>query len=99
MMPGRSGYDFCRALKENPATRLIPEHWEQHPWDWLRWSGFCYPFNLTGLPAASCPAGFDSRGLPIGMQIVGRRFADLEVLQAARAFEQARPWAQHRPVP
>ena len=80
-----------------PATRLIPEHWEQHPWDWLRWAGFSYPFNLTGQPAATCPSGFTPHGLPVGIQIVGRRFQDLTVLQAARAFEQVRPWASHRP--
>ena len=80
-----------------PATRIIPEHWEQHPWDWLRWAGFSYPFNLTGQPAASCPCGFSPDGLPIGLQIVGRRFQDLKVLQASRAFEQIRPWTQHRP--
>jgi aspartyl-tRNA(Asn)/glutamyl-tRNA(Gln) amidotransferase subunit A len=79
------------------AERLIPEHWDQHPWDWLRWSGFCYPFNLTGLPAASCPAGFDARGMPIGLQIVGGRFDDLLVLRASRAFETARPWAHRHP--
>jgi Asp-tRNA(Asn)/Glu-tRNA(Gln) amidotransferase A subunit family amidase len=35
--------------------------------------------------------------LPIGLQIVGRRFADTTVLGAAAAFEAARPWAHHRP--
>lgn len=80
-----------------PATRLIPAHWEQHPWDWLRWAGFSYPFNLTGQPAATCPCGFSPEGLPIGLQIVGRRFQDLKVLQASRAFEQVKPWAQQRP--
>ncbi len=78
-------------------TRLIPAHWEQHPWDWLRWAGFSYPFNLTWLPAATCPCGFTPEGLPVGLQIVAGRFRDLRVLQAARAFEQARPWAQYRP--
>jgi aspartyl-tRNA(Asn)/glutamyl-tRNA(Gln) amidotransferase subunit A len=78
-------------------TRLIPAHWEQHPWDWLRWAGFSYPFNLTSLPAATCPCGFTPEGLPVGLQIVAGRLRDLRVLQAARAFEQARPWAQHRP--
>ncbi len=81
-----------------PSTRLIPEHWEQHPWDWLRWAGFSYPFNLTGQPAATCPCGFTPQGLPVGLQIVGRRFQDLTVLQASRAFEQARPWASRRPA-
>ena len=80
------------------ATRLIPEHWEQHPWDWLRWAGFSYPFNLTWLPAATCPCGFTAAGLPVGIQIVAGRFQDLRVLQAARAFESVRPWAQVRPV-
>jgi aspartyl-tRNA(Asn)/glutamyl-tRNA(Gln) amidotransferase subunit A len=80
-----------------PAERLMPEHWEQHDWDWLRWAGFSFPFNLTWLPAATCPCGFTPAGLPVGIQIVAGRHRDLRVLQASRAFEQARPWAQHRP--
>ncbi|HXX10372.1 MAG TPA: amidase [Burkholderiales bacterium] len=80
-----------------PADRLIPSHWEQHPWDWLRWAGFSYPFNLTGFPAATCPCGLTADGLPVGLQIVAGRFRDLRVLQASRAFERARPWAQLRP--
>ncbi len=80
-----------------PATRIIPAHWEQHPWDWLRWAGFSYPFNLTGQPAATVPCGFSPEGLPIGLQIIGRRFQDLKVLQASYAFERLRPWAQRRP--
>ena len=80
-----------------PVGRIIPEHWPQHPWDWLRWAGFSYPFNLTWVPAATCPCGFTPDGRPIGLQIVGPRLEDLRVLQASRAFEQARPWAQHRP--
>jgi aspartyl-tRNA(Asn)/glutamyl-tRNA(Gln) amidotransferase subunit A len=61
------------------------------------WIPFTYPFNLTGQPAASVPAGFTRDGLPIGLQIVGRRFDDAGVLRAAAAFERVRPWAQHRP--
>jgi len=80
-----------------PAERLIPAHWEQHPWDWLQWAGFSYPFNLTGFPAATCPCGFTPDGLPVGLQIVAGRFRDLRVLQASRAFERARPWSQRRP--
>jgi len=64
---------------------------------WARWISFTYPFNMTWNPAASVPAGFSKEGLPVGLQIVGRRHADLTVLQAAAAFEQARPWAQRRP--
>ena len=80
-----------------PVNTLIPRHWEQHPWDWIRWAGFSYPFNLLGLPAATCPCGFTPGGLPVGLQIVGGRFQDLGVLQASCAFEQARPWSQTRP--
>ncbi len=80
-----------------PAERLQPAHWPQHPWDWISWSEFCYPFNMSGLPAASIPCGFTPAGLPVGLQIVGRRGADAEVLRAAASFERARPWAQHRP--
>ena len=61
------------------------------------WIPFTYPFNLTGQPAASVPAGFTADGLPVGLQIVGRRFADVTVLRAAAAFERLRPWAAHRP--
>jgi aspartyl-tRNA(Asn)/glutamyl-tRNA(Gln) amidotransferase subunit A len=81
-----------------PAERLIPEHWEQHPWDWLRWAGFSYPFNLTGQPAATCPCGFTPAGLPVGLQIVAGRLRDRLVLRASRAFETARPWRAKRPA-
>jgi amidase/aspartyl-tRNA(Asn)/glutamyl-tRNA(Gln) amidotransferase subunit A len=51
-----------------------------------------YPFNMTGHPAVSIPAGFVD-GLPVGMQIVGQRFDDGRVLAAAGAVERVRPWA------
>ena len=61
------------------------------------WMPAMFPFNLTGQPAASVPAGWSAGGLPAGLQIVGRHLADATVLKAAAAFEQARPWAQRRP--
>jgi aspartyl-tRNA(Asn)/glutamyl-tRNA(Gln) amidotransferase subunit A len=61
------------------------------------WVPFTFPFNMTGQPAASVPCGFTRAGLPIGLQIVGRRHDDAGVLRAAAAFERARPWAHHRP--
>ena len=82
-----------------PADRLQPAHWPQHPWDWLSWSEFCYPFNMAGLPAASVPCGFTSDGLPVGLQIVGRRAADHLVLRAAATFERAQPWSNRTPTP
>lgn len=64
----------------------------------LKWTRFTYPFNLTGQPAASVPCGWTSGNLPVGLQIVGRRFDDIRVLQAARAWEQLQPWADRRPT-
>lgn len=61
------------------------------------WIPFTFPFNMTGQPAASVPCGFTKDGLPIGLQIVGRRFDDATVLRASAAFERVRPWAHHRP--
>jgi aspartyl-tRNA(Asn)/glutamyl-tRNA(Gln) amidotransferase subunit A len=60
--------------------------------DWLNWTPFSYPFNLTGQPAASVPGGLTASGLPVGLQIVGPMEADARVLAASRAFEAARPW-------
>jgi aspartyl-tRNA(Asn)/glutamyl-tRNA(Gln) amidotransferase subunit A len=80
-----------------PVGRLNPEGWPQHAWDWFPWASFSYPFNFTGQPAATVPAGFAANNLPVGLQIVGRRFDEVTVLQAAAAFEQARPWAAKRP--
>ncbi|MDH4247889.1 MAG: amidase family protein, partial [Deltaproteobacteria bacterium] len=77
---------------------LNPPGWPQHPWDWFPWAPFSFPFNLTGQPAATVPAGFSASGLPVGLQIVGRRFADLTVLQASAAYEKVRPWAGTWPV-
>ena len=77
--------------------RLNPAHFRQHEWDWFDWASFSYPFNFTGQPAATVPAGFTAAGLPIGLQIVGRRCADLGVLQASAAFEAVRPWTALRP--
>ena len=55
--------------------------------------GWCptYLCNFSGHPAASIPAGF-ADGLPVGMQIIGRRYADADVLAASAAFERLRPW-------
>ena len=55
--------------------------------------GWCltYPINFTGHPAASIPAGL-AEGLPVGMQIIGRRYADTDLLAASAAFERLRPW-------
>ncbi|WP_103380401.1 amidase [Pseudonocardia dioxanivorans] len=64
---------------------------------WTTWTPFTYPFNMTQQPAASVPCGFTAAGLPIGLQIVGPRHADAQVLTAAYAFEQATDHHLRRP--
>jgi Asp-tRNA(Asn)/Glu-tRNA(Gln) amidotransferase A subunit family amidase len=60
-------------------------------------ASFTFPFNQTGHPAASVPCGFTSEGLPVGLQIVGRWYAEPLILRAAACFEAAYPWAYHYP--
>lgn len=60
--------------------------------------GFVYPFNLTGQPAASIPCGWTEAGLPVGIQLVGRRFQDRAVLQVAARCEAILPWADRMPA-
>jgi amidase len=62
--------------------------------DWMR---SCWYVTMMGAPAISVPAGFTSRGLPVGVQIVGRPRDDIGVLQLAYAFEQATRYADRRP--
>jgi aspartyl-tRNA(Asn)/glutamyl-tRNA(Gln) amidotransferase subunit A len=64
---------------------------------WARWTPFTYPFNLSGNPAASIPCGWSEDGLPIGMQVIGPRFADADVLQFCAAFEALLPWDDRLP--
>lgn len=55
------------------------------------------PFNYLGLPAASAPCGFDPNGLPIGLQIAGRPFAEARVLSALDAYQRDTAWHRRRP--
>ena len=59
---------------------------------WTKGAPFTLPFNLTGAPAASMPAGLTSTGLPVGLQIVGPARADHLVLRAMRAYESEAGW-------
>ncbi|MBW2062562.1 MAG: amidase [Deltaproteobacteria bacterium] len=84
ILPFKAGVPAEDALKDQPV-------------DPRNWTPFTSPFNLSQNPAATVPAGFSKEGLPVGLQIVGRRFADLTVLQASAAFEALRPWQAERP--
>jgi aspartyl-tRNA(Asn)/glutamyl-tRNA(Gln) amidotransferase subunit A len=75
-----------------PHGRQRPDHWPPHTWDWLVWAEFSYPFDLAHNPAVSVPCGLVA-GLPVGLQIVGSRFADPLVMRAAKTFLEARPFS------
>ena len=65
----------------------------------LFWLNFCVPFNMTGQPAASLPVGFTPDRLPVGLQLVGRRFDEFTLLRLASAYEAAFPWeGEHPPL-
>jgi len=65
---------------------------------YVDWMATCYAISVTGMPAISVPCGFSGEGLPVGLQIVGRRHRDADVLALARAFEQATQLARRRPL-
>jgi aspartyl-tRNA(Asn)/glutamyl-tRNA(Gln) amidotransferase subunit A len=64
----------------------------------VSWIAYTYPVNLCGLPAASVPCGFSQEGLPVGLHIVGSALGETDILRAAAAFEEARPWADKKPL-
>ena len=63
----------------------------------VSWVYYTYPFNLTGQPAASIPAGFTKAGLPVGLQLVSKINSEVDIFRAASAFEAAQPWADRYP--
>ncbi|MFN0316820.1 MAG: amidase [Burkholderiales bacterium] len=78
---------------------FAPIEIDGEPTDTLRraWYPYTLPFNMTGHPALSIPCGWDSEGLPLGLQLVGRIGEDARLLHAAALYERLRPWAQNRP--
>ena len=64
----------------------------------IHWIAPCPPFNAAGLPAIALPTGFDSNGLPMSVQLVGRPAAEATLISLAAQIEAAQPWSHHRPV-
>jgi amidase len=86
------------AVQPFPVEQPYPTEINGKPLDnYTQWFFLTYAISLTGLPAISVPCGFTSSGLPVGLQIVGRRRQEAAVLRAAAAFERAAPWADKIP--
>ena len=64
----------------------------------IHWIAPCPPFNAAGLPAIALPTGFDSNGLPMSVQLVGRPAAEATLISLAAQIEAAQPWSHHRPA-
>jgi aspartyl-tRNA(Asn)/glutamyl-tRNA(Gln) amidotransferase subunit A len=73
----------------------MPENWTR----FMALSENTRPFNYLGLPTISVPCGFDDRGLPVGLQLAARPFAETRVLRAADAFQRASDWHRRTPFP
>ena len=86
------------AVPPFPVEQPYPTEINGKPLDhYTQWFYLTYGITVTGLPAISVPCGFTRGGLPVGLQIVGRRRQEAAVLRAAAAFEAAAPWAGHVP--
>jgi amidase len=86
------------AGKPFPVEQPYPTELQGKPVEnYMQWFFLTYALSVTGLPVISVPGGFTRDGLPVGIQIVGRRRQEASVLRAAAAFEAAAPWADRIP--
>jgi amidase len=86
------------AVPPFPVEQPYPTEINGKPLDnYTQWFFLTYGITVTGLPVISVPCGFTKSGLPVGLQIVGRRRQEAMVLRAATAFEAAAPWADRIP--
>ena len=107
-------YSAVRALLETYEFLLVPAA-QVFPFDagttwprevagvamdtYHRWMEVVTPWSMTGSPVAAVPVGFDPAGRPMGLQVVGRRGADLDVLRLAHAYDDATRWVRRAPPP
>ena len=96
------GYDLLAC----PVTQLSPFPVEvEYPTEvagvalsnYIDWMASCWRITVTGCPTMSLPAGFDVDGMPVGVQLVTRQGADVALLRAAKALEEATEFAARRP--
>ena len=102
-MRGRVRDSFLRTLADvdvllAPATPITAPPIQGFTTEFrVNLTRFTTPINLIGLPSLSVPCGFDSSGLPVGMQLIGRPFEEALVVRAGRAYERATDWHTRRP--
>ncbi len=82
------GFPVSPVLDHSPGLSIVAEDF----------SVYTAIFNFTGFPAIQVPCGFDSDGLPVGLQIAGRPFDEATICQVAHAYEQATPWHDKHPT-
>jgi amidase len=96
------GYDVL----VSPTSGIVAPSVDWAPWDqtpeahmatFAGFPSFAQPFNLTGQPALNLPLGWSSTGLPIGVQLAGRRLSEEVLLRLAAQLESAMPWSQRHP--
>ena len=89
-----AAHDFVLA-----PVMAMPPYAAELPWPpgGTAHNPFCFPFKMSEQPAASINGGFNPDGLPIGLQIIGRRFDDHGVLRVARAFERTHGFDIRKP--
>ncbi|HWM38768.1 MAG TPA: amidase, partial [Streptomyces sp.] len=94
-----AGYDYVLA----PAAQVFPfekeTHWPERVGGremdtYHRWMETVVPWSMGGLPVIGMPAGFSDRGLPMGVQLIGRYGADFGLLQLAYAYEGLTGWVE-----
>jgi aspartyl-tRNA(Asn)/glutamyl-tRNA(Gln) amidotransferase subunit A len=85
--------------RDTVAPRMAPDGriLDRYPYETAGRPSLTIPFNAGGQPAISIPCGFDEAGLPVGLQLVARRFADATVLRAAHLYQQATDWHLRHP--
>ena len=89
LMTPTAGFQVGRIAEESPGLSIVSANF----------SVYTPIFNFTGFPAIQVPCGFDSDGLPVGLQIAGKPFDEETICQVAYAYEQSTPWhTQHPPL-
>ena len=92
VMPSAQIFPFKKELK-------YPEKISGHTLDtYHRWMEVVILASLLGLPAISVPVGFNQKGLPMGMQIIGKKGDDLKVVSFAKKYEEIFTFSQNRPT-